>query len=96
MNQPDIKLEPETDHEPVSNVPDNKGSKKSKSPMKSPIKEPVIAEEASKCFIVPEFPFVKRPPVIFDCEPTPMPEFLYLPNLKVSNILFLFLKNNFI
>lgn len=85
IGQLEIKLDPEcVEAESSSLSSDIRTNKKpGKSPGKSPLKNVVTSEESSKSFIVPEFPFVKRPPRIFDCEPTDMPEFLYIPNLKV-------------
>lgn len=67
---------------------DGKGNKKlCKSPTKTAQKN-VGPSEESKIFVVPEFPFVKRPPRVFECVPTEMPEFLYVPNLKVTALYF--------
>lgn len=54
--------------------------------MKSPIKSSQSSEENLQSFIVPEFPFIERPPKVIECVPTEMPEFLYLPYRKVRII----------
>lgn len=80
-----MKIEAETGESESQLVStEGKGNKKtSKSPAKGSQKNIITPEETSKNFIVPEFPFVKRPPTVFECMPTHMPEFLYMPNLKV-------------
>ncbi|KAK6636981.1 hypothetical protein RUM43_010648 [Polyplax serrata] len=85
LRQTELKSEGET-VEPESPMwsNDGKGNKKlCKSPTKTAQKN-VGPSEESKIFVVPEFPFVKRPPRVFECVPTEMPEFLYVPNLKVQ------------
>jgi len=41
-------------------------------------------EEVAQDYLVPEFPHVPRPPVVFECQPTDMPSFLCQAQLKAS------------